>query len=221
MNKILKKTVMLCMVMLFLCAAALAVESGITDLENTSAVNISIHPLDSDGNAITSSGGFYAGASRLQIECTGVQDGEAHLLLIMNDDSGIPTKDNLYYINVEDRSGDGSAIFDVYPKDMQAGTYEIWVTNDADDGAVVKAAIFVYQESGDIRLGDVDGKDGVDPFDASLVLQIYAHLITWNDNQYVAADVDQSGEVDPFDASLILQMYAHLISAYPDNSGNS
>ena len=206
MNKILKKAVMLCMFMLFLCAAALATESGIKNLESTQAVNISIRPLDSDGKAITSSGGFYAGASRLQIECTGVQDGEAHLLLIMNDDTGIPTKDNLYYINVEDRSGDDSAIFDVYPKDMQAGTYEIWVTNDANDGAVVRAATFTYQESGSVKLGDVNDSGTVDLIDALAIMRHDVGLSGYDlTHKKDIADINRDDKIDLMDALIVMR----------------
>lgn len=65
-----------------------------------------------------------------------------------------------------------------------------------------------------VQLGDVNGDGGVDPMDASLVLQYDAGLWAPEGESLAGADVNGDGEVDPMDASLILQYDAGLINGF-------
>jgi len=64
-------------------------------------------------------------------------------------------------------------------------------------------------------LGDVSLNGQVLAYDASLVLQSVALLVTLNPLQELVADVSGAGGVTAFDASLILQYVAGLITAFP------
>ena len=65
------------------------------------------------------------------------------------------------------------------------------------------------------KMGDVDGDGYVDFWDASLVLQYEAGLITDSVLNLSSCDVDGDGYIDFWDASLILQYEAGLIPAFP------
>ena len=64
-------------------------------------------------------------------------------------------------------------------------------------------------------LGDVDGDGKVTTYDASLILQYKAVLITKEELNLNVADVDGDGVVTTFDASMILQYCAKLITEFP------
>ncbi len=64
-------------------------------------------------------------------------------------------------------------------------------------------------------LGDVDGDEKVNPFDASLILRLDAMLISEDSINMDAADVSGDDKVDPFDASIILRYDAMLIDKFP------
>lgn len=69
-------------------------------------------------------------------------------------------------------------------------------------------------------LGDVSMNGEVKPFDASLVLQHAATVITLSDKQKGVADVSGNGLITSYDASLILQYSVGLISRFdPEPAG--
>jgi hypothetical protein len=63
-------------------------------------------------------------------------------------------------------------------------------------------------------LGDVSMNGEVKPFDASLVLQHAASIITLTPKQVTVADVSGNGVISSYDASLILQYSVGLISMF-------
>jgi parallel beta-helix repeat protein len=63
-------------------------------------------------------------------------------------------------------------------------------------------------------LGDVSMNGEVKPFDASLVLQHSANIITLTPKQETIADVSGNGVISSYDASLILQYSVGLISMF-------
>jgi hypothetical protein len=63
-------------------------------------------------------------------------------------------------------------------------------------------------------LGDVSMNGEVKPFDASLVLQHSANIITLTPKQESVADVSGNGVISSYDASLILQYSVGLISMF-------
>ncbi|MBQ9522183.1 MAG: hypothetical protein IJR72_06390 [Oscillospiraceae bacterium] len=142
-------------------------------------------------------------------------------------DPADPTKDveNLVYMGMEKADENGKVQFNnAYPKDMDAGTYYVYLSDYGATNQLKQVATFNVEGGGGLNVdgakpGDVDGKNGVTPHDASLVLQICAHKFTsYTSEQYAAADVDGKNGVTPHDASLILQKCAHKIAAFPVES---
>ena len=88
---------------------------------------------------------------------------------------------------------------------MKKGSYQASTILMVGDSASVIPKAF----------GDVNGKDGVTPEDALLVLQSVVNLVSLNQAQTVAADVDGRDGVTPEDALLILQKVVSLIPKFP------
>lgn len=64
--------------------------------------------------------------------------------------------------------------------------------------------------SGTAISGDVDGSGETDSADATLILQVYAGILT-EDALKNSADLDGNGETDSADATLVLQIYAGIV----------
>ena len=66
-----------------------------------------------------------------------------------------------------------------------------------------------------ISYGDVDGNGKINVLDANLARRFSAKLISFTEEQLLAADVDGNGKVNVLDANLIRRYAAKLISVFP------
>jgi len=160
----------------------------------------------------TKDGGFYAGADTFKLNCTGLT-GAYSLVLLLDDNSGVPTSGNIQYID-QVTVTDGEAKFTLKPKALKEGTYNIYISTT--DKALKKAASFKYGEKPPYTPGDVNNDGSIDPKDAVLVLRHAAALITLSGDQLKAADVNGDNTVDPKDAVKILRYAAKLITSFED-----
>lgn len=160
----------------------------------------------------TKDGGFYAGADTFKLNCTGLT-GAYSLVLLLDDNSGIPTSGNIQYID-QVTVTDGEAKFTLKPKALKEGTYNIYISTT--DKALKKVASFKYGEKPPYTPGDVNNDGSIDPKDAVLVLRHAAALITLSGDQLKAADVNGDNTVDPKDAVKILRYAAKLITSFED-----
>lgn len=160
----------------------------------------------------TKDGGFYAGADTFELNCTGLT-GAYSLVLLLDDNSGVPTSGNIQYID-QVTVTDGEAKFTLKPKALKEGTYNIYISTT--DKALKKVASFKYGEKPPYTPGDVNNDGSIDPKDAVLVLRHAAALITLSGDQLKAADVNGDNTVDPKDAVKILRYAAKLITSFED-----
>lgn len=160
----------------------------------------------------TKDGGFYAGADTFKLNCTGLT-GAYSLVLLLDDNSGVPTSGNIQYID-QVTVTDGEAKFTLKPKALKEGTYNIYISTT--DKALKKVASFKYSEKPPYTPGDVNNDGSIDPKDAVLVLRHAAALITLSGDQLKAADVNGDNTVDPKDAVKILRYAAKLITSFED-----
>ena len=160
----------------------------------------------------TKDGGFYAGADTFKLNCTGLT-GAYSLVLLLDDNSGVPTSGNIQYID-QGTVTDGEAKFTLKPKALKEGTYNIYISTT--DKALKKVASFKYGEKPPYTPGDVNNDGSIDPKDAVLVLRHAAALITLSGDQLKAADVNGDNTVDPKDAVKILRYAAKLITSFED-----
>ena len=156
----------------------------------------------------TKDGGFYAGADTFELNCTGLT-GAYSLVLLLDDNSGVPTSGNIQYID-QVTVTDGEAKFTLKPKALKEGTYNIYISTT--DKALKKVASFKYGEKPPYTPGDVNNDGSI----AVLVLRHAAALITLSGDQLKAADVNGDNTVDPKDAVKILRYAAKLITSFED-----
>lgn len=190
-----------------LTAAAFAAD---TTTEVLGAFNIK----GSDGFVLTvdggtGTGGFYANANKFKLTCTGLP-GQYSLVLLLKEDAkqaegtkGVPTptESNLQYIDQQNITA--TTEFILFPKQMEKGTYNVYVSTDSKD--LKKVASLEYGEKPKYTLGDVDNDGKINSSDALLVLQHSVEILTLKDNALLAADVDKDGRILSSDALLILQ----------------
>lgn len=217
MKKVSVRFVILCILALLVGASALAVGVSVSNLKTQNA-DVEVKTLTSE-----------TGDPIFSITMKNAESGKPYTVLIRSgaeeDKPSGGDKGNLVYMDVVEAKDGVLSVSKAYPKEMTNGTYRVFIS-DYGKKAIRQAATFEVNNGGEkpdttLELGDVDGKDGIEPVDALMALQIAAHLIEWTDEQYTAADVDCTGEVEPVDAMLILQKSAHLISEFPTNDGQS
>ena len=148
----------------------------------------------------TKDGGFYAGADTFELNCTGLT-GAYSLVLLLDDNSGVPTSGNIQYID-QVTVTDGEAKFTLKPKALKEGTYNIYISTT--DEALKKVASFKYGEKPLIELGDANNDGKVDTNDATAILLYVVNKYTMTDEQLMAADVNGDHTVNTNDAVAIL-----------------
>lgn len=159
----------------------------------------------------TKDGGFYAGADTFELNCTGLT-GAYSLVLLLDDNSGVPTSGNIQYID-QVTVTDGAAKFTLKPKALKEGTYYIFVSTT--DEALKVVATFKYGTKPERVLGDVTGEGTINVSDALLALKIAVGSIeSPTDAQKVAADVNLDGNVNVSDALLILKFVVGSITSF-------
>lgn len=123
MKKWLKQSLLLCLLAALLCGSVLAadIESGLCDLNSHNG-----YQLTAVGTQVTVDGKrVYPGTQTLSLTCENPAAGEN--LLLVQTDEGVPTEENLVYIDQKT----GSADFEIYPSSLADGvTYYVYVSND-------------------------------------------------------------------------------------------
>ena len=162
-------------------------------------------------------GGFYAGANRFTLTCDGL-DGNYSLVLLLKEGEdqadgteGIPTPTvyNLQYIDQQNINAAKEATFDLFPKSLEKGVYNVYVSTDRVK--LEKVASFEYNEKPKYTLGDVNEDGEVNVNDVSLLLLYLVQKEQLSASQLSAADVNGDGEVNVNDVSTLL---LHLVGRF-------
>ena len=174
---------------------------------------VTLTPLTAAGNAVAADDGFYADAVKLKVEYNDAQTGAFYLIAALSDASGVPTKDNIQYIDQVTASG-STVSFTVYPKDLISGqTYSIYLSGSSTDfTALTKVAEFTYYVP--YTPGDVNDDGAINSLDALEVLKHSVGKITLEDSHFLAGDVDHNNSVNALDALLILQYSVGKITEF-------
>ena len=123
MKKWLKQSLLLCLLAALLSSSVFAAdtESGLCDLNSHNGYQLTAvgTPVTVDGKRV------YPGTQTLSLTCDNPAAGEN--LLLVQTDEGVPTEENLVYIDQKT----GSADFEIYPSSLADGvTYYVYVSND-------------------------------------------------------------------------------------------
>ena len=174
--------------------------------------------------AVTKPGDIAAATEKVTVVVTGMQQNEEVAIMVYdkNDNytspADVAAADILYIdqapATVLD-SGDGATTygvtFEFYLKDGASDATKTVAIGSANASAVTYET-FDIKTASSVTIGDLDGADGIDEWDAVLLLQYLAGgyditIIT------EAADIDGADGIDEWDAVLLLQ---HLAGGYPD-----
>lgn len=195
--------------------AAEADEMGVYNIRTTNGYQLTVEDVKSKTD-------FYVGASKFKLNCTKLPGQYSLVFMIRADATGaattgnavVPTEKNLHYIDqqsVEEKA----AAFDLIPKELTAGTYNVYVSTDGTNGlSLKKVASFEYGKHPGYRLGDVDNDGEFTAADALAALNISVGLGTWTDEQKLAAHVLGDADVSAADALTILRRSVGLISSF-------
>ena len=205
MKKSVRRALLLGLILTVLCAAALAVDVDTTTV--TANTSYTVTPLDADGEKLTAAeDGTYTNVAKFRLNYTATE-GEQLVMLLLGDD-GVPTKDNIYYIDQQSKTA-GPAEFVLYPKQLASGSYKLIVADMSES----KEAATVKFEAAYV-LGDVDGVNGINATDAVWALQAVVKTRTLTETQRLAADVDKKNGLNVSDAAYILQYVAKTLTDF-------
>ena len=149
--------------MTLLCTAAIAAASIQTTLADG---------FDEDSVELTA-----IDAEKIRVALKNVPADKQFLIVVLKDDSAVPTESNIVYIDQDSSSAAGVG-FQVYPQTLEENTtYYIYVSSNATEGTFQQLTMigtFVYADGAiTVVYGDVDGRAGVDTGDALAVLNYY------------------------------------------------
>ena len=205
---------------IFSCAAVAAVTAAV----GTAAMAADLKAPEWAANGITGSAAL---DGTVTIEgYTGQAAGAEETILIFKvadgDDvtaASVKEDGQIEYINqekVESASPFAKAITLKNGAITEAGTYVVRI--GGTDGSIKEAIITVSEDNGGdeptpgvtVLIGDVDGVNGIQPKDASLVLKYIADKVAnpLEGKSYRAADTDNANGIQPKDASNILKYIA-------------
>ena len=211
-----RRILALLLAVLTLTALTAAAFAANTTTETLGAFNLK----GSDGFVLTvdggtGTGGFYANANKFKLTCTGLP-GQYSLVLLLKEGAaqadgteGVPTPTvyNLQYIDQQNINAAKEATFDLFPKSLEKGVYNVYVSTDKV--TLKKVASFEYNEKPKYTLGDVDNDGFISILDVTAILNHIAGNITLVGDRFLAADVvEPKGAIDILDAVRILNVMA-------------
>jgi len=127
----------------------------------------------------------------------------------------VPNSTNIVYIDQKESAE--KVTFDIYPADLEYGTYIIYVSSKSDQytkigylGVADPAAVdFV-----DFKLGDTDLNGRIVTRDVQKLLEHIAHRTTLTGDNKLAGDVTGDGQLNTRDAQKLMQFLAKRISYF-------
>ena len=213
MKNIVKMLLLTAVLAAGLCVTAFAAsDPGMKNVTVASGFTstVQVTPQTATGTAVTPVDGFYANAEKMAVKYTGANAGSFYLVLALSDSSGVPTEDNMVYID-QDSATSNSVSFTVFPSELVSGTtYCLYLSSNSsgDISGLTQVASFQYYADESYKLGDVDESGALSATDALWTLQAVAGNRSLSSNQFLAADADKSGSLSATDALYILQAVA-------------
>jgi hypothetical protein len=189
----------LCMALLLFCGTALAA--------------VEVTPGDDASVTVAKD----AEEKVFKVTKTGVTDGQLYLVMIQKGDANAkPTAENLYYLNV-DKASSATFTMDAYPKDLDEGTYVVYLSDYANSNGGRKSVATLSVTSGggggggggggSVLYGDVDGNGKVKSWDATVLACYLAGQSEFQNINLQNADCNGDGKVKSWDLTVL---YCHL-----------
>ena len=194
------------------CAACLCVGALAADGVGINGVEGDLTPLTANGDPATlntepaegvQSG--YEDAVMVQVDVTDAVVGNYYLVMVLSDNSGTPTEDNIVYID-QVTAEDTTVTFQAYPSELAAGkTYYVYISSTTE--GLHQVGSYKAYSTVPYVLGDVNSDTAVNSTDAQWILQ---HTVSLRQPpltaiQQKAADVNKDDALNSTDAQWVLQ----------------
>ena len=202
MRKFSMRLTFLCTLVLLVCVTALAISGQVSNLKRQDT-DVRIDPSTSE-----------TGDPVFHIAKEGLENGKQYLVVIRSGaEQDKLSEDNLVYMDMVKAEGGSIDLSNVYPKDMDAGTYRVYLSDYGQD-ELKQVATFDYGSvSPSSKRGDVDGNGNIDMDDAIAVMRHVVKLPGWDlSSKADVADIDRSGAIDMDDAIIIMRHVVKLLN---------
>ena len=137
-----------------------------------------------------------------ELQYSEVTDGGMYLILVLSED-GVPTADNILYVN-QGTAGDGKVAFDnVYPKEIPETASFVFMSGTGMERCEMLAKVNPKVAISVLK-GDLDKNGVVDIDDVLLCLDLC--FTTPTAEEYAIADLDENGTIDIDDVLLCLDL---------------
>lgn len=208
MKKMFMRCATLCFALCLFCVCALA-----ADLE------VQVSPVNGSAVQVEKKAGS-AEPIFTVTQSAGAQSGQLYLVMIQQGTDAsakpLPTKENLYYLNVEEAAGT-SFTTEAYPRDMAEGSYIVYLSDysgsnqgKAQGVATIKVSAKAAQN---VIPGDLDKSGIVDTDDIGLIVNIVVSERACTDYELSVGDMDDDNDIDSDDVGLLLNKYLNSLYA--------
>lgn len=206
MRKSIRRALLLALVLALLCIGALAAGDKDTTTVKSVTDGYTVTPLNKNDAEATLENGKYVDVEKFRLTYE-AKEGEQLVMLLLGEDA-VPTANNIYYIDQQSQSANGTCTFTIYPKQLTSGTYRLMVASKTSE----TAATIVYDAA--YVLGDANGDGKVTAPDATAVLRHAAGKVLLTGKFLLAGDVTGDGKVTAPDATKILRFAAGKIKTF-------
>lgn len=182
---------------------------GVQEL-NVKNSETAIKPMQSDKTTpATETNGVYQNVSVFNVTSkVQAEDGKLYLIVIRSgEENQLPTESNLFYMDLLEAKN-GSVVSDAYPKDLEAGSYHIELTDYSDNGRLKEIASFTVSAGSAFRPGDLDGVNGLTIDDVTKLIKFVANKATVAEAGQ-SADVNGDKELTIDDITRLIKMVAN------------
>ena len=198
MRKSMTRVLLLALILALLCVGAMAADTLTIGQTETQKANYTITPLTESGATATLENGKYVDVAKFKVEYSAAEAGEQLVMLLLGED-GVPTANNIYYIDQQTQSASGTCTFTIYPKQLTSGTYKLLIASKTSE----PAATIEYEAA--YILGDVNEDQVVNAKDATMLLKWTVDLVELSEKQQLAADANGDKVVNAKDVTVILK----------------
>ena len=209
MKKLLRLLLLIAALTAALCVNAMAADlptkTGMYGIQSTGAA---LTPQTADKTEITATtqgeyNGYYVDAERFDVTAEQLTPNKQYMLYVLKEPQGVPTANNIVYIDQQAANADGKVSFNAYPSSLTKGHYRVYVVGEGKEfNSDNPTAQFDYYQP--YTLGDVNGDGKIIVNDAQMVLNCAVGNLKLTETQFLAADVVHDGKVLVNDAQKIL-----------------
>lgn len=191
---------------------------GVQEL-NVKSSETAIKLMQSDKTTpATETNGVYQNVSVFNVTSkVQAEDGKLYLIVIRSgEENQLPTESNLFYMDLLEAKN-GSVVSDAYPKDLEAGSYHIELTDYSDNGRLKEIASFTVSagggtNTGNLLIGDVNDDKEVNSLDVLALINRIVNAEPMEGDKFTVANTNGDDDINSLD---VLRLISHLVDGTP------